>query len=140
MLRYVKGTVDLILVFKPDNSNIILQGYVDSDWDGDTIDRISTTGFIFKMFNCAISWTSRKQSTVAISSTESEFVALSLAVYEACWLKKLLCDMGFMIEKPITLFEDNQSAIYISNNPESNKRLKQSMKNIFLLKKKLLKV
>ncbi|XP_043469909.1 uncharacterized mitochondrial protein AtMg00810-like [Leptopilina heterotoma] len=118
LLRYVKGTIEMVLFFEPNKSKIILQGFVDSDWGGDTTDRKSTSGFVFKMYDCTISWASRKQSTVAISSTESEFVALSLAVCEACWLIKLLRDLSIEINEPVTLFEDIQSSIYIANNPE----------------------
>ncbi|XP_060530274.1 estradiol 17 beta-dehydrogenase 5-like [Cylas formicarius] len=63
---------------------MVLPGYVDSDWGGDTINRKSTTGFIFKMFNCTIARASKKQQTVAISSTESEYIALSLATFRHC--------------------------------------------------------
>ncbi|XP_043470934.1 uncharacterized protein LOC122504102 [Leptopilina heterotoma] len=83
VLRYVKGTIDMTLFFKPNCEKNILHGFVDSDWGGDTTDRKSTTGYVFKMYDCTVSWVSRKQQTVAISSTESEFVALSLAATDA---------------------------------------------------------
>ena len=78
-----------------------MSGCVDSDWEGDTVNRKSTTGIIFKMFDCTISWSSKKQQTIAISSTESEFIALSVAITEACWLQKLLIDFNFLINKPL---------------------------------------
>lgn len=121
ILRYVKGTLNLNLVYKQNNSNE-LNGYVDADWAGDIRDRKSTTGYIFKMFDCPISWSSKKQLCVSLSSAEAEYVALSQSITEACWLKYILKDFG--ISCNITMFEDNQSAIKISENNENNKRLK----------------
>lgn len=68
-------------------------GYVDSDWAGDSTDRRSTTGYIFKVFNCSVSWASKKQATVALSSTEAEYMALSVAASEACWLRFVFQDL-----------------------------------------------
>lgn len=137
VLRYIKGTLNLTLMFRPNKNIDVLCGFVDSDWGGDTVDRKSTTGFIFKMFNCTISWTSKKQQSVAISSTESEYVALSLAVTEACWLRKILIDFNFLMNEPVVLYEDNRSAICIANNPENNKRLKHIDIKFFFIKEKI---
>lgn len=122
ILRYVKGTLNYKLVFRTD-SNLGLVGYVDADWGGDCNDRKSTTGYCFKLFNCTISWCSKKQNCVALSSTEAEYVALCAAVTEACWLKNLLFDFNISDICPIKIYEDNQSAIKVANNAES-KRLK----------------
>ncbi|KAJ8889052.1 hypothetical protein PR048_008546, partial [Dryococelus australis] len=90
VLCYVKGTLKLSMVFtKNENCKDSVVGFVDSDWAGDRSDRKSTGGFIFKVFGCIVSWVSWKQSTFTLSSTESEFVALSMATSEACWLKNL---------------------------------------------------
>lgn len=137
VLRYVKGTIDLKLLFKPDTNINILRGYVDSDWGGDVCDRKSTTGYVFKFFNCSIIWASKKQQTVAISSTESEFVALAAAVSEVCWLRKLLSDFDIKLESPTQIFEDNQSAINIAHNPENNKRIKHMDIKFFFIKEKI---
>lgn len=100
-------------------------GYVDSDWAGDSTDRRSTTGYIFKVFNCSVSWASKKQATVALSSTEAEYMALSVAASEACWLR-FVCQDLMMLEQfvCVTLYEDNQTAIRVGKNPECHKRLK----------------
>lgn len=135
VLRYIQGTIKLKLLFKP-NGNI-LTGYVDSDWGGDTTDRKSTTGFVFKMFDCTISWTSKKQQNVSISSTESEYVALSLAVTEACWLRKLLLDFQLEFNEPIQMYEDNRAAICLANSPENNKRLKHLDIKFYFIKEKI---
>lgn len=123
VLRYVKGSLDLKLVFRKNEAQSEIIGYVDSDWAGDKVDRKSTGGFIFKIFNCAVSWGSRKQATVALSSTESEFIALSSAVSEACWLRSLFKDLQGS-EVRVTLYEDNQSVIKLCKNPQFHHKLK----------------
>lgn len=123
-LRYIQGTINTKLIFTQNYDNI-LEGFVDADWDGDMIGRKSTTGFIFKIFGCSVTWCTRKQQSVAISSTEAEYVALSIAVSKACWLKALLIDFNVVLtNKPIEIFEDNQSAIHVAKNPSNHKRLK----------------
>lgn len=133
VLRYVKGTVDLSLVYGC-NGNDKLEGYVDADWAGDTKDRKSTSGYIFKVFDCVISWCTKKQLCVSLSSTEAEYVALCLGIVESCLLKNLLLDFGFKLEVKIN--EDNQSVIKIAENNFSNKRLKHiDVKYHFIIEK-----
>lgn len=76
VLRYVKSTLNFKLVFKPNIDIDCLHGYIDSDWGGYIYDRKFTTGYVFKLFNCSISWASKKQQTVSISSTESANIQL----------------------------------------------------------------
>lgn len=121
ILRYIKGTLNYSLVYN--NTCTELQGFVDADWAGDTQDRKSTTGYLFKIFDCTIVWCCKKQLSVSLSSTESEYIALSMAIAEACWLKNLLCDFD-VVQNEVTLYEDNQSAIKLVYNNENNKRLK----------------
>ncbi|KAG5890504.1 hypothetical protein JTB14_016382 [Gonioctena quinquepunctata] len=80
VLRYIKGTRDSMLIFSSTKLDNIIEGYADADWAGDRTDCKSTTGYIFKVFGNSISWRSQKQSTVALSSTEAEYVALTNAV------------------------------------------------------------
>jgi len=119
VLRYIKGTIHLNLVYKRDDSNDI-EGFADSDWRGNPQDRRSTTGYCFKVFNCTVIWSSKKQQSVALSTTKSEYTALSTATSEACWLKELLLEFGISVNC-ITLYEDNQSAIKIAHNPANRK-------------------
>lgn len=125
VLRYIKGTLDFKLVYKT-GENASLCGYVDSDWGSDKNDRKSTTGYVFKVFNSTVSWKSRKQTCVSLSSTEAEYYALSEGASEACWLRNLLSDIGIqdVINVPTILYEDNQSAIRVTKNPENNTRMK----------------
>lgn len=125
LLRYIKGTVDLKLTYEKCDYKQLIVGYVDSDWGGDLIDRKSTTGHLFKVFdNCTISWNTRKQNSVAASSTEAEYMALFEAAREAIWLKSLLNSISILVIQPITIFEDNNSCISIANNPTNHKRSK----------------
>jgi len=114
ILRYLKGTIDNGLVFS--GSNVTLSGYTDSDWGRSIDDRRSTSGYIFMSGNCAISWKSKKQTTVALSTMEAEYMAMSDAVKEVLWLNKLqkeICDSS----KLITLNVDNQSCLNFAKNP-----------------------
>lgn len=123
VLRYIQGTLNYSLTY--DRNDMTIIGYADADWAGDRLDRKSTSGYIFKINNCTVSWLSRKQSSVALSSTEAEYIALSLAVSEACWLKAILKDFKIINESQvIVIYEDNQAAIKVSKNPEFHKRLK----------------
>jgi hypothetical protein len=125
VLRYIKGTIELKLTYKRTDYNEILTGYVDADWGNNEIDRRSTTGYIFKLFqSCLICWNTKRQTSVAASSTEAEYMAMYEAVREALWLKSLLTSIKLEISKPIILFEDNNSSIAIANNPVYHKRSK----------------
>jgi len=126
ILRYLKGTVDLKLTFiKNENFNDTIIGYVDSDWAESESNRKSTTGFIFKMFDSyVICWNTRKQNSVAASSTEAEYMALFEAVREALCLKSLVSSIKFKLNKPIIILENKQGYISITNNPTCHKRSK----------------
>ena len=123
ILRYLKGTINLSLVYKKtENSEII--GYTDAEWANDLDTRRSTTGNVFVMSGGPISWISQKQATVASSTAEAEYIALSTASQEAVWLQKLLADIDKNCAEAITLMEDNQGAIAIAKNPVEHKRTK----------------
>ena len=96
-----------------------------ADWAGDVGTRRSTSGYAFLMNNGCISWRSKKQRTVALSSTEAEYMALTEATQEAVWLKALLCELGEMKNDDVVkIYEDNQSSIALAKNPEFHKRTK----------------
>jgi ribonuclease HI len=124
-MKYVKGTKDHGLIYKKQNLNgkFNVYGYVDSDWASDATTRKSTTGYIFFMNGKPISWNSRKQNSVALSSTEAEYMALSEAVQEALWLIKIFADLGWDI-KPVTLYEDNMSCMELTKNNKQHQRTK----------------
>lgn len=104
-------------------NNEHLTGYCDADWASDLDNRHSTTGYIFKMQGAAISWMTKKQKTIALSSTESEFMSIVGAIKEAIWLIQL--EEGiFKKQNCVTLFCDNKSAIDIANNNSYSDRTK----------------
>ena len=92
ILRYLRGTVDYGLNYEV-NQKINLEGYVDSNWIGSAIDRKSTSGCRFSMGSGVISWFSRNQSCVALSTTEVEYVAACSTSFEAVCLRNLLFDL-----------------------------------------------
>ena len=94
VLRYLNGTRNLGITYRPTPNPEIL-GYTDADWAQDVSDRKSTSGYIFQLSGGAISWSSKKQTSVALSTMEAEFVALSHATKDALWLRTLLSDLGF---------------------------------------------
>lgn len=95
ILRYLAGSAERGITFGGDEE-LKLIGYSDSDWAGDHADRKSTSGFIFILNGGPISYASKKQAVVALSSTEAEYVALSLAAREATWLRLLLTELGLL--------------------------------------------
>ena len=86
IFRYIQGTRTHGIEFQT-ASHDGLQGFSDADWAGDTVSRRSTSGYAFMMSGGCIIWKSKKQRTVALSSTEAEYMALSEATQEAIWLK-----------------------------------------------------
>lgn len=113
VIRYLKGTMDYKLKLGGDEEfsseqNII--GYADADWGGDIKDRKSTSGQCFKIHGGTVSWSSRKQDCVSLSSKEAEYVSLSEACQELIWLQNLLKDFCVANEKNV-MYEDNQGCI-----------------------------
>ena len=123
VFRYIQGTKTYGIEFTVDGD--ALQGYSDADWAGDTESRRSTSGYAFMMNGGCISWRSKKQRTVALSSTEAEYMALSEATQEAFWLKVFLCELGEMAkDEAVKMYEDNKGSIALAKNPEFRKRTK----------------
>ena len=107
------------------NTTIRLEGYTDAEWAGyNLVDRRSTSGFVFSLGNGAISWSSKKQLTIALSSTEAEYRGMAIAACEALWLKRLLKDLGVPITDLICILYNNMSSIYLARNPVFHARTK----------------
>ena len=123
IFRYLKGTQNLGISYCKSVTNPCL-GYSDADWAGDLTDRKSTSGYCFSICNGLVSWRSTKQTSVALSTAEAEYIALSGAAQEAAWLHKLLRELGFPVEGPITIYEDNQSAICLSKSNRNHPKTK----------------
>jgi hypothetical protein len=103
ILRYLKGTINYGIKYSSDKEDKDLVGFSDSDWAGDVDTRISTSGYVFQICNGAISSSSRKQATMARSSTEAEYVALSSATQEAIWLRRLMEDLDRRMDTPMVI-------------------------------------
>ena len=121
VLRYLSGTRDQGITFR--GSGDTLLGYCDSDYAGDIDTRRSTTGYAFILNGAAISWSSKRQPTVAASTTEAEYMAAAAAVKEALWLRTLLTELDFKIDC-VNINADNQGAIKLLKNPVSSIRSK----------------
>ena len=120
-LRYLSKTKDWTL-FYPAKQPLILEGYADADYAGCIDTRRSISSYLFRLGKCTISWKSRKQGHVAVSTTEAEYVALSLACRQTQWLKKAFVD--FRLSVPCALFADSTGCISITENDQVNDRTK----------------
>ncbi|XP_046393582.1 secreted RxLR effector protein 161-like [Ischnura elegans] len=130
LMRYLEQTSDMELNIYA-CEDLKLTGYVNADWGGDIQDRKSTSAYIFKLGNSAISWSSRKQSSVALSTTEAEYVSAASASQEDVWLRQLLHDLGEVQNEPIIIYGDNQGCIKIASN-ETFCIFQQLLDQIFL--------
>ena len=116
-----------------------LVGDADADWSGDLDDQKSTTGYYFKFQGNgeATSWGVKKQSTVALSSTEAEYQAMAAAVQEAIYLRSLMKDFGYPMKEPTQIGEDNRSCIKMCHNPVMHKRSKHIDTKLHFIREKV---
>jgi len=114
ILKYLKGTHNVGLWY-PNESNIVLSGFSDSDYAGCKLDRKSTSGTCHLLGSSLISWNSKKQACVALSTTEAEYIGAGHACAQSIWLKHQLVDYGVKLEK-VPLYCDNTIAINLTKN------------------------
>jgi hypothetical protein len=122
LLLYLNGTTTVGITYG--NGPQTLSCFVDANWSYNPDNGRSTTGYVFFLFGGPISWRSKEQETVALSSTEAEYMALSYASQEAIHLRMLLPFMHVDVSMPTIIYEDNQSALYLANNPLHKERTK----------------
>jgi hypothetical protein len=115
VMRYLKGTMDYGLSYDGDH-DFTLSGYTDADWEGSVADRKSTSGCCFSLGSAMISWQSRKQSSISLSTVEEKYIAACSASYEAIWLRKLLTGLFDLEVRAIVILCDNQSYIKMVEN------------------------
>ena len=101
-----------------------MRGYCDADWAGDVQERRSTTGYVFFVGKGVVSWNCRKQPTIALSTTEAEYMATSQCTKEAIWIRKLMEDVGYVQEEAMPIMCDNQGCIALAKNPKHHSRTK----------------
>jgi len=124
VFKYLIGTAELGIMYKSGENNFVLEGYSDADFAGDINTRRSTTGYVFMLAYGPITWSSQRQKSVTLSTTEAEYVAAAAAAKEAVWLRKLMNDIGCRCKKATVIYIDNQSAIQLVKNPVYHKRTK----------------
>jgi hypothetical protein len=138
VLRYLAGTKDIGLVFGTlasgnaaasdtrgrNNSLVEVCAYADADWANDKKDRKSITGWVAKLNGDPISWSSKKQRVVALSTCEAELYAEGAAVQEVLWLRDLLTELGLHVQFGSLVYGDNQSTLAVSQNGVKSDRTK----------------
>uniref|UniRef100_A0A5S6QEJ0 CCHC-type domain-containing protein n=1 Tax=Trichuris muris TaxID=70415 RepID=A0A5S6QEJ0_TRIMR len=137
ILRYIKGTKELRLVFRSKSQgdkrqegikcdSLQLTAFCDSDWADDIDSRRSTSGYVLILCGGPVSWSTRVQRGIAQSTVEAEYVAISEATKEIKWFRQLLLDLGRDQRKPTYLLSDNQGAICLTTNPQFHRRTKHT--------------
>jgi len=127
VLRYLKGSLHIGITY---GGNDDLIGYTDADWAGDQDTRRSTGGYLFTLYGGAISWSSKRQASVALSSCEAEYMAQTQATKEAIWIKRLIKELDLdgsltaVHTRPVLINADNQGAIALSKDPKFHSRTK----------------
>lgn len=141
VLRYLKETRELGIRYrgtfdknvtmsahavdeKDKSSNVVVSLHADADWANDVSTRRSTTGYVVVLAGAAVSWKSKLQQTVALSTSEAEYMSACAAAQEAIFQRQLLEDLGFPQCEATVIYEDNTGAIALSENPVSHARSK----------------
>ena len=126
VFRYLRGTTDFAICYqgRPGlKREINIQGFANVDWAGDLDRRRSTSGYVFNLFGGAISWMSRRQAVVALSTTEAEYMVATDASKEAVWLQRLCSSIGF-VQNAVKIGCDSSSAIFLAKNPTYHSKTK----------------
>ena len=123
VFRYLNGTRNLGIVYRK-GGEVEPLAYTDADWGSNPNDRRSISGNVFILALAAITWQSRKQPTIALSTMEAEYMAESLAARQILWLRMVFAELGFHLAKPTTMNVDNKGAIDYSTNSVHHARTK----------------
>ena len=131
VLRYIKGTTDLVLQFSSNSSDSDLYGFADADYAADLVNCRSRTGYTFNLFGNCVSWKSKLQQTTALSTQEAEYMAGSNAGKQLVWMRRVCEDLhgkwfnfDSIINNPTSLLGDNNGTISLSNDPVNHDRCK----------------
>ncbi len=137
ILRYIKHTLHCGIFYEA-KSQLQVHGHTYADWVGNVSDRRSTSGFLFSFGSGAVSWSSKKQPTVALSNTEAEYRGAAIAACEVVWLQKLLSDLGLSVNARVVIYCDNISSILVANNPVYHARTKHIEVHYHFIREKVL--
>ena len=130
LLGYLKSTAHFKLTYRPPPRGISPAewvkptGYVDADYAACKDTRKSTSGFVFIMAGSPVSWSSKRQATVALSTTEAEYIALSRAAQQAHWMHSWCDKIGFPQSEPAALRGDNLGSIHLTKNTKDHHKIK----------------
>ena len=122
-VRYLKGTAEHGLLFEK-HGHLEIHGFTDADWAGNPTDKRSIAGYFTFIGGNLVTWRSKKQKVVALSSAEAEFRGIRSGLTEILWLKRLMMELDLHLSQPCKLFCDNKAAISISENPVQHDRTK----------------
>ncbi|KAH7404373.1 hypothetical protein KP509_15G022400 [Ceratopteris richardii] len=136
VLRYIKGTIKEGLYY-PFTSDLKLRAYSDSDWAGNQDDRRSTHGYMIYIGDKLVSWCSKKQHIVALSSTKAKYKGLVVAAKELIWMQTLFKSLGIDQGTP-TIHGDNMSSLYLAANPVFHARTKHIEIEYHFLREKVM--
>lgn len=114
VFRYLKGTIGFKLTYG--RTTQMMEGYCDADFGGDVDERRSTSGYVFVLNGGSISWKSKRQPTVSLSTAEAEYIAAVDCIQEGTWLKALFSEVSGDCDFKMTIFADNKSAIRLLKN------------------------
>ncbi|THH28130.1 hypothetical protein EUX98_g6049, partial [Antrodiella citrinella] len=137
LMRYLQGTLDMKLTYSPNSE--FLSVYSDADHAGNLDNGKSTSGYVLKIGSGAVSWSSKLQTMVGLSTTEAEYVAAVTCGMEAIWMRSLLSEIGYTQDGPTLIYMDNQSAIQVVKNPEHHGRMKHLDLRLFWLRDEIQK-
>lgn len=138
VVRFLKGTLGQGILLRS-NSPFHITGWCDADFSSCPLTRRSLTGWFVQLGSSPISWKTKKQDTVAMSSTEAEYRAMSEVTKELKWLKELLQDLGFDHSQPMSIKCDNKSALHISSNPVFHERTKHIERDCHFIRDEIVK-
>lgn len=117
ILRYVKSTQHYNITYSRSHPSKSLQEYTDSDWGADPVTRKSVGAYLFMLADAPVTWACKKNQSVCLSSTESEYKAMTSAAKEVVWCRRCLSYLGQAQKQPIVIPFDNSGAIALCNNP-----------------------
>jgi hypothetical protein len=123
IFKYLKGPKEFGLWY-PKGKDISLIAYTDADWAGCIDDRGSTSGEKFYLGECLVSWLSKKQSSISLSTIEVEYIAVTTCCTHVLWMKQTLKNIQVEYDEPIPIYCDNTSTINISKNPVMHSKMK----------------
>ena len=124
ILAYLKGTADYSLCYR--RGNLCLIGYTDADWGGDLDERKSTSRYFFLLSHGATSWSSKKQTCTTLSTMEAKYVACSVVVQKAIWLRRFLNNLKIVTDppRPVIIYCDSQAAIFFTKDAKYHSKSK----------------